>query len=264
MRLSVVGVIVMQTLWTVCTAGSDQTAVQRFMATHDANAARRAYLVNSIAAVVVVLVLALVGLSLLGYFSAFPNRLPEGTTVAGVADHLFPRYISHELPIGLSGLVISGMFAAAMSSVDSGVNSISAVVTTDFLARFRREPLSEAAQLRAAKCSAFMIGIAVIAGSMLIDHVDGNFLEISKRVGGLLVTPLFTLFFMAMFVPFATSAGANIGALCGFLTAILIAYWSPLVASTPISVTWINPCALMVSVSTACAVSLFERRIRRS
>lgn len=266
LRLTVVGMVVTQTLWTICTAGGDQTAIQRFMATSDASSARKSYLVNSIATLVVLVVLMLVGLALMAYFRANLGQLPPGGTVLGSADNLFPWFISHHLPIGLSGLVVSGMFAAAMSSVDSGVNSITAVVTTDFIDRFRSksEDSDEAKDRRGvhtAKLIAVTVGIIVILGSMLIQYVPGNLLVVSKRATDLLVTPLFTLFFMALFVRFATPAGANAGSICGFLSAALIAFWNPLFEQErSLSFTWINPVALVVGITVGCAVSRFTFR----
>lgn len=254
-RLTVVGVIVMQALWTICTAGGDQTAIQRFMATKDAASARRAYLVNSLAAVLVMLVLSLVGLSLMGYFRTFPEGVPPGQTVAGYADKMFPHFIATQLPIGITGLVVSGMFAAAMSSIDSGVNSISAVVLCDFVDRFREQKITPLAQIRLARAIVLMVGTIVIAGSTLIEYVPGNLLVVSKRVTGLLVTPIFTMFFMALFVRFATAAGANAGALAGFLTAMVVSFWNPLFDDRSLSVTWINPLALLAGLTVGCIVS---------
>ena len=259
-RLTIVGVVVMQSLWAVCTFGSDQTAIQRYMATADARAARRSFLIKSLAGVVVSAVLALVGFSLLYYFREFPERLPAGQTIATAADGLFPRFISHEFPIGVSGLVVSGMFAAAMSSLDSGVNSISAVVLTDFVDRSRSAPLGRQMHVRVARLIAVVVGITVIIASLLLEYVPGNFLEVSKRVTGLLVTPLFALFFMALFVPFATSLGTIIGALCGFATTIVIAYWQPLFSDRPLSITLINPCGITVSLTMAMLLSWMTYR----
>ena len=88
---------------------------------------------------------------------------------------------------------------------------------------------------------------------------SGRVLEVSKRVTGLLVTPIFTLFFLALFVRFATAAGAVLGALGGFLTALLIAFWDPLIGSRAISFTWINPCALAAGLAFGCSASLLHR-----
>lgn len=259
-RLTVVGVIVTQTLWLICTAGGDQTAIQRYMATRDARSARNSYLVNSVASLVASFVLALVGLALMAYFRTHPAQLPAGETVLGSADKLFPYFISHQLPTGLSGLVVAGMFAAAMSSVDSGVNSITAVVTSDFIGRFRSDTKNERRDVRMARLIAVLVGTIVICGSQLIEHVPGNLLVVSKRATDLLVTPLFTLFFMALFVRFATPVGANVGSICAFATAALIAFWNPLFdQERSLSFTWISPAALTVGISVGCIASLLTR-----
>lgn len=261
-RLTVVGVVVMQMLWTICTAGGDQTAVQRYMATRDARAARRSYLTNSIASVAVLCVLALVGLALSGYFHARPELFPPEISVTHNADLLFPHFIANHLPVGISGLVVSGMFAAAMSSVDSGVNSISAVVMTDYIDRLTGRPLQGKQHVRAAQAVAFGVGVFVVGASVLMEYVPGNFLEVSKRVTGLLVTPLFALFFMALFIPWATQWGTVLGAFGGFLVAGLVAFWEPLTGRQEISFTWINPSALTAGLVIACVASWIERRFR--
>lgn len=261
-RVTVFGSIVRGALWWVCTAGSDQTAIQRFMATKDARAARRSFLVNSIAGVAVSIVLALVAFSLLGFYQADPERLPPGMTVAENADFLFPYFISHHLPVGLSGLVVSGMFAAAMSSLDSGINSITAVVTTDFVDRFRKHSLTEKSHVLTARLLACGIGLAVVTASSFMEHVPGNFLEMSQRTIGLFVSPLFTLFFMAIFIPFASQTGTILGAMAGLLAGGIVAYWEQLpqlVAITGLdtfSFQWIIPISLVVGVVVGCLLSL--------
>lgn len=258
-RLTFVGVIVMQSLWTICTAGGDQTAIQRYMATANARAARASFLVNALVGVAVGLLLAVVGSALLGYFQYFPNQVSPELSGRSRADDWFPFFIAHHLPVGLSGLVVSGMFAAAMSSVDSGVNSISAVVLTDFVDRFRQDALSRSTHVKLAKVLAVSVGLIVIAGSMLIEFVPGNLTIVSKRVAGLLIAPLFTLFFIALFVPFRTPWGTNLGALGSLATAILVAFWDPLVGDRAISVTWIHLAALTVGISGGSLISWLAR-----
>lgn len=271
-RVTVFGTILAGTLWWIGTAGSDQTAIQRFMSTGNARAARRSFLMNSIAGAMVTLVLSLVGFSLLGYFQSDPTLLPEGKTLEEAADRLFPYFISHHIPVGLSGLVVSGLFAAAMSSIDSGVNSISAVVMTDFVDRFRSRPISEKAHVLAAKLLAFGIGVIVVTvSSFVMKHVPGNFLEMTQRISNLLVSPIFIMFFMALFVPFATSRGTIAGVIFGSFAAVIVAYWGPLIAALEveprylkaISFQWIQPVAFVTSLAVACTASLLDRMVSR-
>ena len=238
-RVTVLGALLNGLLWWVVTAGGDQTAIQRFMATGSAPAARRSFLVNSLANVSVSVVLALVGFSLLAYFQSAGVHLPDGMSISTDADRLFPLYISHHLPTGCSGLVVSGMFAAAMSSVDSGVNSITAVVMSDYVERFRLRPLADRTRTVVSKLLALGVGVVVVSASSQLQHVPGNFLEISQRMLGLFIAPLFTLFFMALFVRGATQTGTIAGASVGVLTAATIAFWTQL-ADVPMIGSWVR------------------------
>lgn len=125
-RVTVIGSILTGLIWYIATSGGDQVSVQRFMATRDAKAARLALAVQLGVAALVAITLVLVGFALLRYFQSQPDLLPPGKTLREAADNLFPRFIAFHLPPGISGLVVAAMFAAAMSSIDSGVNSITA------------------------------------------------------------------------------------------------------------------------------------------
>lgn len=246
-------------VWRVCTAGGDQTAVQRYMATKDIKAARRSYLITELITFIVTIVLALLGLSLLGFFSQ-PGMLPEGMTIAKYGDRLFPLFIANHLPVGLSGLVVAALIAS-MSNVDSGVSGVSAVIVADFLERFGRAPQTEKGKLRLSRLMAFSIGVIVVTASMLMHHVPGNFVEMAMKTNNLFVSPIFLLFFMALWVSFATPLGAIIGCACSLATAILIGFWDVITGARAISFQLMGPGSLLVGIVVALAVSkLFPRR----
>lgn len=257
MRVSVFGSIISVMVWYVCTTGGDQTSVQRFMATSDVHAARKAYATQLTVAVVVGLTLATVGLALLRYYEVHPEYLPAGKSLKNDADQMFPLFIAYQLPVGISGLVVSAMFAAAMSSIDSGVNSITAVVMSDFLDRFGRTPRTERGHVLAAKALAFTIGAVVVIGSSFMGAVPGNITAVTQKTANLLTTPIFGLFFYALFVPFAKPAGVVIGTIVGTVTASAIAFSGPLTGEDvdPISFQWIAPAALIANIVVGCAVS---------
>ena len=124
-RVTVVGAILTVFVYaSLANAGGDQVSIQRFMATKDAKTARKAIGMQLCVAAIVTLTLAVTGIALLGYFQANPQLLPMGMTLKENADKIFPHFIAFHLPPVVSGLVLAGLFAAAMSSIDSGVNSI--------------------------------------------------------------------------------------------------------------------------------------------
>ena len=264
-RVTVVGMILSSLIWYICTSGGDQTVVQRFMATADARAARRALRTQLMVAAVIGTTLSLVGFALLRYFEVHEQALPEGVRIAEDGDRVFPHFISFYLPPGVSGLVVAAMFAAAMSSIDSGVNSISAVVSSDFLGRFGRRPATEEGQVRLAKWLAFGIGSIVVVGSSFMEQIPGNITAVTAKTTNLLVTPIFALFVFALFVPFARPVGVVIGTACGTATAAAIAFSGPIFGMNPqtgldpVSFMWIGPAALVVNLATGSLASLVLR-----
>ena len=271
-RITVVGTLVGNVLWWVCTAGGDQTAIQRFMATGSPQAARRSFLINTCSGACVSVMLMMIGFSLLGYFQAFPERLPAGQTLETAADRLFPYYISFAFPSGVAGLILSALFAAAMSSIDSGVNSITAVVLTDYVDRYRERPLAERTRMLLAKWMAVSIGlIVVLLSAYVIKHVPGNYVGMAQRITNLMISPLFVLFFIAIFVPFGTSFGAICGALASSAVAVTVAYWEPIIETLgvrpeflkTISFQWIQPCALTSGIVLGSVVSWFDSLLVR-
>jgi SSS family solute:Na+ symporter len=228
-RVTVVGSIISVFVWYVATLGGDQTTVQRFMATEDVSAARVALKTQLITAVIVQLTLALVGFALLAYFTKYPEFLSNGLTVKDDADRLFPEFIAFHLPIGVAGLVVAAMFAAAMSSIDSGVNSITAVVMKDFLERFGLGPKTKRGHMITARALALTIGIIVVASSTSMKYIEGNITTVTGKTVNLLAGPIFSLFFFALFVPRAHSRGVWLGVISGILVSVCIAFSGPLV-----------------------------------
>ena len=180
----------------------------------------------------------------------------------------FPHFIAYHLPPVASGLVMAGLFAAAMSSVDSGVNSITAVVMTDFLNRFRLKPKSERKHVLFARGLAVGIGIIIVLASAVMKHVPGNIIAVTQKTVNLLTVPIFLLFFFALFIPFANPVGVWIGVLCSIATATLISFSGLIFGMTaegldPVSFQWISPAALIVGISVgtlACKVLSGSRR----
>ncbi len=141
------------------------------------------------------LLMALVGLALIAYFTANPDMFGDNQSLTNNSDQLFPRFISKGLPVGLTGLVISGLLAAAMSSLSSGMNSTSSVITSDFISRLRSGEPDEKSKIVIARWVSVLIGLVVVALSLIVDQVSGNLFEVANKVVNLFVSPLFVLFF---------------------------------------------------------------------
>lgn len=254
-RMTFLGMIMSSFAWFVCTFGSDQMAIQRWLSTRDARTARRSLFTTLASEALVGILLGLVGLSLVGYFTRHPELFTESASLVTGADRLFPRFVMVGLPAGMTGLIIAAVLAAAMSSLSSGMNSSSLVITEDFIARFRSSPLTDAGRMRLARWISTGIGIAVIMISLLVSRIEGNLLDVCYRAVNLLTAPLFVLFFMAMFIRWATTFGALVAALASVATAVCIAYAGPL-GLPPVSIMWIMPGSFAAGVVCGSLASL--------
>jgi solute:Na+ symporter, SSS family len=243
--------------WYVCTSASDQIAVQRYLSTKDAKAARTVLFVSLLAGAFVSLLLATVALALLAYFQTYPHLLPDGQPMLADSDKLFPQFIIIGLPVGLSGLVVAGLLACAMSALSAGINSTCSVLTVDIIDRLRgKNKVAEAGRVGQLKHVSYLIGAIVVGLSFFVNMVQGNLVEICYKVVSLLTAPLAGLFLLAMFVPWARTFGAWVGAVCGLVVAIVVAYWKEITGAEGVSFLWAMPLSLMVEIGVGSLVSL--------
>lgn len=236
------------TLWYVCTNGSDQMSIQRFLATRDAAAARKTLAVSQITDVVVSLLLALTGVAILGFYQAHSPELTTGHVLFTKGDQLFPKFIMTEMSGGLAGLVLAAILSAAMSSLSSGVNSSCAVLERDFLSRRNGSDSSVAGVVTRLKWLTWLVTAVSVALSILNTLIEGNIIERCFKIVNLLTAPLFVLFFLALFVKWSNATGAWLGLLSSTATAVLIAYSKDLGINLGLSFVWMTPCSLLVGI----------------
>ena len=258
-RMSLVSIFLAVFCWHTCTAGSDQVVIQRYFATRDVKAAKRVLVINLVADFLAMLLMAMVGLALIAYFTANPDILGTDQSLDNNSDQLFPKFISTELPVGLTGLVISGLLAAAMSSLSSGMNSTSSVITTDFISLFRSVEPDEKSKILIARWVSVIIGLIVVILSLIVGHVSGNLFEVANKVVNLFVSPLFVLFFLAMFVKSSNAIGVWCGALTSITVAVSIAFWKEITGEEGISFLWIMPAAFILGILVGSIASLAFR-----
>jgi SSS family solute:Na+ symporter len=247
-RMSFGMLIMSTTLWYICTNGSDQMSIQRFLSTRDPATARKTLLVSQCTDVSVSILLALTGLAVLGYYRVYPPTLPDGQTFKTMGDKLFPRFILEEMPTGLAGIVMAAILSAALSSLSSGVNSAAAVLERDFFARFdggRLDPHRIVRRLRWLSCGVTLVAVLLSLLNLLI---QGNLIERAFKMVNLLSAPLFVLFFLALFVKWSNAVGAWLGLFASVVTAVCIAYSKELSLPIPLSFVWMLPSSLIVGI----------------
>ena len=256
-RSSIGAVVLMTFIWYVASAASDQMSIQRFLATKDVKSAKKTFGISLWANIIGLVLLGLVGLALFAYFTANPQYLSNGNDLNNHADLLFPRFMVIGLPMGVSGLLVAAVLAATMSSLSSGINSCASVVTEDIIKRFWPNGKKSNNELKQVQKLSLLIGLIALLLSFAIPYVKGNLLDIAMKVVNLLVSPLFVLFFLALFVPFATSRGTFIGGVASVVIAVAIAFFDFM----GLNVFFISIASLLVGVVVGVTCSFIDNKI---
>ena len=188
---------------------SDQVVVQRYLTTVDEKQAARSIWTN--AAITIPTQLIFFGLGTCLY--VFYKTNPELLNLNLQTDAIFPWFISQELPAGISGLVIAGLFAAAMSSLDSSMNSVSAALVTDFFGRFRKS-ISQSDSLKLARWLTVLMGIIGTGTALLLATFEIKSLwDVFFKLLGLAGGSLAGIFALAVFTRKANGMGTLVGAI---------------------------------------------------
>jgi len=123
--------------------GVDQNYVQRYHAAKSDAEARKSLWIGGLVYVPISAVFYFIGTALFAYYSARPDALPIDYRAPGKSDSVFPYFIVTTLPPGVVGLLIASIFAAAMSTISSSLNSSATVLLTDFYQRHLRPRAGE-------------------------------------------------------------------------------------------------------------------------
>ena len=123
--------------------GIDQNYVQRYVASRSDAEARKSVWLGGLLYVPVSAVFFLIGTALFAFYAAQPELLPEAYRADGMADRVFPYFIVTQLPPGVTGLLIAAIFAAAMSTISTSLNSSATLLLTDFYRRYARPDAGE-------------------------------------------------------------------------------------------------------------------------
>ena len=146
----------------------------------------------------------LLGVVFFSYYSLRPGLLPEGTA----PDRILPTFIANELPVGVAGLLVAAVFAAAMSSIDSALHSLSTSMVVDFYRRLLRPQESESHYLRVARGMILFWGCVGIGAAFYVANTGESLLPFLAKYTSYFIGPILGMFLLAVLVPRSTANGA--------------------------------------------------------
>ncbi|WP_457447606.1 sodium:solute symporter family transporter [Roseateles sp. P5_E4] len=205
----------------VLTFPKDQVLMQRTLSTANAKEAGRS--IWAFAAIMIPggIVFYTIGTALFVFYKAHPERMNPLLSI----DATFPLFIAAELPTGLTGLIIAGIFAAAMATLSSIINSVSTLASVDFYEKLVKNP-DPARSVRFAEWMTVAAGLLGIAFALLLSRYDIHSLfDVSIELAGLLGGGFAGAYTLGMLTRRANSPGVAIGVAAAILLTTVAWYF---------------------------------------
>ncbi len=196
------------------------------------------------------LLLLFVGGALYVFYQQFPARMAEGLR----GDAVLPHFVIHELPPGVSGVFIAAMFAAAMSTIDSAINSLSTSTMKDLYQRYVQTQAEEKTYLNVSRLFTVFWGGMATVFALYVNYFP-NILSASKTLAGFFSGSILGIFMLGMLSTRTTPAGVLIGALAGVAAVVSAAQW------TSMSFLWYAPLGSVVTLLSGYLLSLTTPRM---
>jgi SSS family solute:Na+ symporter len=225
--------IVAMSIYHVVVYGVNQMMIQRSLAAKSIGDAKKSYIFMGYLAFLIFFLFFGIGVLFYSYYGGrtFDN------------ENLIVLEFVHKMGFpGLMGIVTAAIVAAAMSSLDSSLNSMATVTTLDFYEKFFRKNASPEHYLKASRWFTLMWAVLMVVPAIAFTKSGGSVLEVLSKVGSFFVGAKLAMFGLGFYSKHATQRGLLIGVAAGFLTL----WW----VETNLDIAWPWYCALGGIVST--------------
>lgn len=207
-------------IWAVQRYALDQHIVQKYLVAKTDRQARVSAYLGAVACLPIWLLFFLFGACLWAFFQLTGAALPP--EVAAVKDNIVPYFIKTQLPAGMIGLIVAALLAAAMSSLDSDLNSMATVIVDDFYGRLRPRA-TDRQRLWTGRMAVALLGVLAIVFSQLWIGI-GTALELGVQLFSIATAGMLGLFALGALTKRANARGA----LAGIAACVLFTAWATL------------------------------------
>jgi SSS family transporter len=204
------------TFLTMASHGTDQLMVQRLLVAKNLRESRLALLSSGLVILMQFALFLLIGAGLYVFYLQRPPILPFISP-----DHIFPAYIVQQMPIGVAGLLIAAILAAAMSNLSAALNSLSSTTVVDFYLRWR--PQSTDSERNMISRASTVMWALVLFALALLSRGGGHVVEIGLSIASVAYGSLLGVFLLGTATKRANQGGAIIGMITGF--ALNVTLW---------------------------------------
>ncbi len=170
--------------------GTDQSQVQRELSTTSIEESRRSLYFNGFARFPLTLLYVLMGITVGTLY--LQDASLQASVASTSADYLIPQFILSYLPVGVKGLLVAAILAAAMSSIDSALNSLSAVTLHDFV--LKEKHIEGSKEIRLSQVTTVLWGMAIIAFAFMVGSIADTVIEAINKIGSAFYGPVLAVF----------------------------------------------------------------------
>ena len=203
---------------------TDQSVVQRYLTTKNEKETAKALWTDALISIPWALCVFGLGTILYVFYKVNPEMLSPSIT----NDEIVPFFIGQNLPVGISGIVIAGIFSACMSSVDSSIHSTTTVIMRDFMKKFLSR-VSDKQNVTIARIITTIMGVLGTSIAIAMTFFDINSVwDIILEFAGLFTGAMTGVFFLGIFSSRANGKGAVVGALASAAILLYVKTFTPL------------------------------------
>ncbi len=201
--------------------GIDQNYVQRYMASKTEKEAKRSAFFGGMLYIPVSLVFLFIGAALFSFYTSAAGTLPPELQDPGRSDRIFPYFIVHELPAGISGLLIASIFAAGMSTISTSFNSSATVILTDYYKRYFKKDASDKDSMKVLYISSLIISILGILIGVAMINVQSA-LDAWWKLASIFSGGMLGLILLAAFSRAKEVKGALVSVIAGIMAVLYL------------------------------------------
>lgn len=206
--------------------GIDQNYIQRYHTANSAKAANRSLWIGAVLYIPVSLLFFLIGSLLFSYYQHRPDEIAAIQEMAGdrkFEDSILPHFMANHLPAGIGGLILAALAAAAMSTIDTSLNSSATITLKDLWGRLIRKDheVSEKESMKVLHGATIMWGFIGTGTALILTGNAKNILDIWWKLSGVFAGGMLGLFLLGLIVKKA----GNAAALTGVLIGVLLIFW---------------------------------------
>ena len=226
--------------------GTDQLIVQRLLSTRNKKDSQKAVIGSGIIVIIQFAIFLVLGVMLFAYYG----------TINAKPDEIFPMFIINVLPTGITGIIIAGLFAAAMSTLAGSMSSLASSTVHDLYIPFLKRDIDEAEKLRVSRIFTVLWSVMLILAALFFMNTSGAVVELALSIASFTYGGLLGTFLLGVLNKKAKEKDALTGFTVGILTMIIV------ISIKQVAWTWYTLIGVIATLFVGSALSKFNNKVK--